>query len=182
MNLSLATCPAQKKPHPSILLSLRPTIYRECPSPKSIGVDLIINERLAAQPANFTSNFMNALLQNFGPIGAPLIWLALTMSLFYGTCWATTLLPADHSFRIVARSITGAIAFSPTLALLGYIALPLPASFVITVCLADNGSLAALRPPNIILSAVALLVTFAVFFAKLSRAPKPNHASSNHSA
>jgi hypothetical protein len=120
---------------------------------------------------------MDALLQTFGPIGAPLIRLALTMSLFYGTCWATSFLAVAHPFRIVARSITGAMAFSPTLAWLGYIALPLPASFVITVCVTDNGSLAALRLPNIILSAFALLLTFVLFFVKLSRAPKPKQAT-----
>ena len=112
---------------------------------------------------------MDAVLQIFGPIGSPLIWLALTMTLFYGTCWVTSRLPAAHPFRVVARSITGSIAFAPTLALLGYVAVPLPASFVMVVCLTDSGSLAELRQPNMVLSSFGLLITFFIFFAKLMR-------------
>src|SRR5688500_16104543 len=103
---------------------------------------------------------MQTLFLVFGPIGSPLIWLALTILLFYGTCLITSRLPAAHPFRVVARSISGTIAFAPTLAWLGYIAVPLPASFVMAFCLAEYGSLEALGPLNLVLFGLGLLITF----------------------
>jgi hypothetical protein len=95
-----------------------------------IGEASGLRRAYAALPSlTFSANFATVIFV----LG--ILWIVLTICLYCAIVRLTKSLTPVHPFRVFLRAIFGTVAFAPTLVVLGFAAVPAPASLIISLAL-----------------------------------------------